>query len=92
MENNKTKLTLSCDKKIIEEAKKYAEINNDSVSNIVSEFLETYITINKNINDHDHAVKEKIKLVRKFSGSFSLGTSRDYKKEYLNNKIKSPKK
>ena len=91
MENNKTKLTLSCDKKIIDDAKKYADLNNESVSGIVSEFLETYISINKNLGDPTHSLQEKIKLVKKFSGSFNFGPPRDYKKEYFESKIKKPK-
>ncbi len=91
METNKTKLTLSCNKKTIDEAKKYAELNNESVSYIVSEFLETYISINKNSKNHDHAVQEKIKLARKFSGSFHLGSSSDLKKEYFESKARPVK-
>ncbi len=92
MENTKTKLTLSCKKTIINEAKKYAELNHESVSNIVSEFLETYISINKNTAHPDHAIKEKIKLAKRFSGSFHLGASKDYKSEYLKVKTKHTKK
>lgn len=88
METNKTKLTLSCNKDIIEEAKKYAELNNESVSNIVSEFLETYISINKNSSIQNNSIQEKIKLAKKFSGAFKLGNSRNYKDEYYNSKSK----
>jgi len=88
METTKTKLTLSCNKEIIEEAKKYAELNDESISNIVSEFLVTYISINKNSANRNNSIQEKIKLAKKFSGAFKLGKARNYKDEFYNNKSK----
>lgn len=38
-----TKLTLTVDKHIIEEAKKYAKLNGRSLSNIIEEYLKSLI-------------------------------------------------
>ena len=38
---NKTKLTLSCNPNIVEEAKKYVALEEDSLSSIVEDFLAT---------------------------------------------------
>lgn len=67
-----TKLTLSVNKALIEKAKKYTALENESLSNIVSEFLETYIAMksnNPNPNNHPESHASK------FAGIISLKNS-----------------
>lgn len=63
------KLTLSVDKKLVEKAKKYTTLENESISNLVSEFLETYIAMKskKEVTDHHFSSHAE-----KFAGIISL--------------------
>jgi len=80
MSNEKTKLTLSCNKELIKEAKIYASNEEDSLSKLVEDFLATYIAVKKN------KVEGKEPLfnadIANLSGSFKLGKKRNYKKEF----------
>jgi hypothetical protein len=77
---NKTKLTLSCNPNIVEEAKKYVAQEEDSLSSIVEDFLATYIAVKKNkkLGKYPFHAPE----IEKLSGSFKLGEHKNYKKEY----------
>ncbi len=77
---NKTKLTLSCDVKIIEEAKVYVQLEQESISSVVEEFLSAYVKIKK--NKANGKVTFDQPEIQKLSGVFKLGKHRDYKKEY----------
>ena len=48
-----TKLTLTVDKSIIEAAKKYAKSNGRSLSNIIEEYLKSFVSDKKNKNDFE---------------------------------------
>ncbi|OYU95146.1 MAG: hypothetical protein CFE21_12630 [Bacteroidetes bacterium B1(2017)] len=76
----KTKLTLSCNPTIIEEAKKYVNLEEESLSSVVEEFLSTYIAIKKNKLAGKYAFHAL--EVEKLSGAFKLGSHRNYKKEF----------
>ena len=70
-----TKLTLTIDKFIIEEAKKYAKSNNRSLSNIVEEYLKSLIQ-----NKADESNFEISPLVQSLWGSIKpIPDSVDYK-------------
>jgi hypothetical protein len=77
---NKTKLTLSCNLSIIEEAKEFVSLENESLSSIVENFLATYIAIKKNKKNGEY--KFHVPEIEKLSGSFNLGNHKNYKKEY----------
>ncbi len=71
-----TKLTLSMDKKIIEEAKKYARKRNTSLSNLIENYL---ISVTKKSS---HSGEEVTPLVRSLSGVMKLSGSVDQRKKY----------
>ncbi|MDP1727754.1 MAG: DUF6364 family protein [Bacteroidota bacterium] len=77
--SNKTKLTLSCDVKIIKEAKAYVMMEEESISSIVEDFLAAYVKIKKNKETGKFSFEQP--EIRKLSGVFKLGSHRDYKKE-----------
>lgn len=77
---NKTKLTLSCSPKVVEEAKNYASDEGESLSSVVEDLLVSYIKIKKGKQEGKypfHAPK-----ISELSGAFKLGKHRDYKEEY----------
>ena len=80
-----TKLTLSLDKDIIEQAKTYAKEHNMSLSFMIENYLQ------KIISEYSHQPVSKGSIVNELSGIISLNTEDDYKKEftdYLTEKYK----
>lgn len=70
-----TKLTLTVDKNIIEEAKKYAKSKGKSLSNLIEEYLKSLIEVKK-----EEPIFEISPLVASLWGSVSIQEeSRDYK-------------
>ena len=76
----KTKLTLNCDIKVIEEAKKYVSLEDESLSSVVEDYLATYVKIKKNKESGKFSFDQP--QIQKLSGVFNLGSKRDYKKEF----------
>jgi hypothetical protein len=71
-----TKLTLSMEKKIIEEAKKYARKRNTSLSGLIKNYL-------LNLTQAENKKIEKISpLVKDLSGIISEETTKDFKQQY----------
>lgn len=66
------KLTLSVNKSLVEKAKKYTALENESISNLVSEFLETYIKMRSN---HPIPDNHPNSHAAKFAGIISLNNS-----------------
>lgn len=56
-----TKLTLSVDKRVIEEAKKYARSNGRSLSNIIEEYLKSLVQ--HDTNDDDFKISPAVKAL-----------------------------
>lgn len=79
MSNEKTKLTLTIDKEIIKLAKQYANNEEDVISHMVEDYLETYIAVKKNKAEGKEPFFNPD--IAKLSGIFKLGAHRDYKKE-----------
>lgn len=79
-----TKLTLSMDKEVIEEAKKYARKKNTSLSKLIKTYLQN-ITRNKNEKD-----MEITPLVKSLSGILSEKNANHKKaySDYLERKYK----
>ena len=70
-----TKLTLTVDKTVIEEAKKYAKLNGRSLSNIIEEYLKSLISQSKNSDE-----LEISPIVDSLWGSVKpISESKDYK-------------
>ena len=69
---NDNKLTLSVNKALVEKAKKYTAMENESISNIVTEFLETYISMRSN---HPSPGNHPASHAAKFAGIISLKNS-----------------
>ncbi len=71
------KLTLTIDKKVIEQAKRYVKSENRSLSNLIENFLKTVIDKEELRNDEIHPD------VASLRGSFKMpkNLSLDYKKE-----------
>ncbi len=67
MKNNK--LTLSVDKEIVDKVKTYISQENESITSIVSDFLETYIAMKS--KDTPYA-QEKANHASKYAGIISL--------------------
>jgi hypothetical protein len=71
-----TKLTLSMEKKIIEEAKKYARKRNTSLSGLIKNYL-------LNLTQAENKKIEKISpLVKDLSGIISEETTKDFNQQY----------
>jgi hypothetical protein len=70
-----TKLTLSLDKDIIEQAKKYAKKKNISLSKLIESYL------NK-VSSRERETPEISPLVKSLSGIISLPKGHDPKKSY----------
>lgn len=70
-----TKLTLTIDESIIEKAKKYAKTKENSLSNIIENYLKVLVK-------EDSPKKEELTpIVKSLKGSFSAPSDFDYKKE-----------
>ena len=80
-----TKLTLSLDKEIIEQAKKYAKKQRTSLSNIVENYFYYLIS---NENKEDIKNKEKTHITDRLLGSVKLEShsTEKLKEEYLMDK------
>jgi len=72
------KLTLTIDKEVIEQAKRYAKSENRSLSNLIENFLRQ-VSQNEKIDEEDEIHPD----VAALRGSFKMPTnlSLDYKKE-----------
>ncbi|MGF1585732.1 MAG: DUF6364 family protein [Bacteroidales bacterium] len=70
-----TKLTLTIEKTVIEKAKKYAKEKDNSLSDIVENYLKA-ITRDQDISDI-----EITPLIKSLKGSFKAPKNFDYKKE-----------
>jgi len=71
-----TKLTLSLNKSIIEQAKLYAKSNDISLSRLIESYLKS-LTTEKDTND-----LEISPFVKSISTGINMPTDIDYKKEY----------
>lgn len=72
------KLTLSVDKTLVEKAKKYTAKENESISNLVSDFLETYIAMKSKHSTPDNSFNSH---AAKFAGIISLKNSNTRKED-----------
>jgi len=70
-----TKLTLTIDETIIEKAKKYDKTKENSLSNIIENYLKVLV------NDNPTNKEELPPIVKSLKGSFSADAKFDYKKE-----------
>lgn len=73
-----TKLTLSLNKEIIEEAKRYAKNNNVSLSFLIENYLL------KIISDYQVEIESKGSIVNELSGIIQLDSEDDYKLDHTN--------
>ena len=71
-----TKLTLSMDRKVIEQARKYARKKNTSLSNLIKNYLLSITKFGKKKG------KQITPLVRSLSGVLKLSGGVDPKKKY----------
>lgn len=69
-----TKLTLTLENSVIEEAKKYAKMRGRSLSDIIENYL-------KAISQDSHTEIELTPLVKSLKGSFKATDDFDYKEE-----------
>ena len=74
-----TKLTLKLDKSVIEKAKKYATINNTSVSRIVESYLKLLVDGKHSNNDENIEITPFIKSMK---SGIKVPVDYDYKKHY----------
>jgi hypothetical protein len=79
-QQNKSKLTLTCNPSIVAEAKKYVNLEEQSLSSVVEDFLATYISVKKNKEAGNYQFHSP--EIDKLSGIFNLGKHRNYKKEF----------
>jgi hypothetical protein len=70
-----TKLTLTIDESIIKRAKKYAKSKENSLSNIIENYLKILVT------DNTSKEIELTPIVKSLKGSFTFNSDFDYKKE-----------
>lgn len=70
-----TKLTLTIDRSVIQDAKKYAKKNRRSLSDLVENYFK--ILVNEEPTDQE----ELTPLVRSMKGAFKISRGIDYKKE-----------
>jgi len=73
-----TKLTLSLDKDVIQQAKKYAKDHNISLSGLIENYLQ------KIISDYQEKTYPKSSIVEELSGIVQLDPDLDYKEEHTN--------
>lgn len=76
-----TKLTLSVNENIIEQAKIYAKENQTSLSKLIENYLSSLITEKK-------SARSVTSLVESLTGVIPTGTSDNYKDEYTEYLIK----
>jgi hypothetical protein len=74
-----TKLTLTIEKDVIEQAKNYAKENNRSLSDLIENYLKTIIE-----KERKEAGKKLNPIVESLKGSFKMPEKMDYKKELKN--------
>lgn len=74
-----TKLTLTIEKDVIEQAKNYAKENNRSLSDLIENYLKTIIE-----KEPKEAGKKLNPIVESLKGSFKMPEKMDYKKELKN--------
>ena len=72
-----TKLTLTIDESIIERAKKYAKTKENSLSNIIENYLKVLV------NENSTKKEELPPIVKSLKGSFSFDSELNYKKELI---------
>ncbi|ULQ56808.1 DUF6364 family protein [Flavihumibacter rivuli] len=80
-----TKLTLSIDKDVVEEAKKYARKRNTSLSHLIENYL---VSVTSKGKDQENEITP---LVKSLSGVLKMGGKEDHRKQYgdyLANKYK----
>ena len=70
-----TKLTLTIDESILERAKKYAKSKENSLSNIIANYLKILVKENTSTEI------ELTPIVKSLKGSFTSNADFDYKKE-----------
>lgn len=70
------KLTLSVDKALVEKVKQYTLSEQESISGIVSDFLETYIAMKSKNTAPNHEIASH---AAKFAGIISLKNSASHK-------------
>ena len=73
-----SKLTLSINQVVIEEAKKYAKSNGKSLSSIVEEYLKSLA-----LKEENNKKKSSLKIVRELKGSVKLPKNFTSYKEIL---------
>lgn len=82
MKSNKqkteNKLTLSVDKTLVEKARKYTSKEHESISNLVSDFLETYIAMKSKNTLPDNTIGSH---AAKFAGIISLHNASSRKED-----------
>ena len=71
-----TKLTLTIEQEIIQQAKEYAKLKNRSLSNIIENYLKVLITNNEN-----KKTEMSSPIVSSLRGSFKAPNNFDYKEE-----------
>lgn len=69
-----TKLTLTIEQQVIENAKKYAKSNNRSLSDLIEKYLMTLVS-------EDEVSTESSPLIKSLKGSFKANGNFDYKLE-----------
>lgn len=75
-----TKLTLTLDDKVIEQAKRYAKIKGRSVSELVESYFKSITELDKDQSE------ELTSTVKSLMGSFKAPKNFDYKKVLRNEK------
>ncbi len=71
-----TKLTLTIEQEIIQQAKEYAKLKNRSLSNIIENYLKALTTNNEN-----KKIGMSSPIVSSLRGSFKAPNNFDYKEE-----------
>ncbi|WP_395043801.1 DUF6364 family protein [Flavobacterium sp.] len=72
-----TKLTLTIDQSVIEKAKKYAKSKQNSLSQIIENYLKTLV------NDNKKDIYELSPTVKSLKSSFHIDDNFDYKKQLI---------
>lgn len=73
-----TKLTLTIEKAVIEQAKKYAKEQGRSLSDLVENYFKALANHYKIENTKNEVADEEISFVRKLKGSLKAPTDYDY--------------
>jgi hypothetical protein len=80
-----TKLTLSIEEDVIEQAKTYAKKQGRSLSNLVEQFL---MSLNQSIKKEKKDTLEISSFVKSMQGQFKVPKDFDYKKERADHLLK----